>query len=489
MVLATALKYYSGMRIVLFHPRGYSWTPQRDIHSLACIMPPLGLASIAAVLRKAGHEVTILDAAIEPSVRNSEWAQRIAASRPNLVGFSAVTATFLDAYDVCTKAREIMPDVKIAFGGVHVSWGKNLILQNFPAIDFVVAGEGETSFRSLADGNSPLKIQGLYYRDGSAICNGPPQTIFCSMDDLPFPAYDLLPGFPRKYLMPLFGYPHHPGANIVSSRGCVYQCTYCDRSVFGKTFRWNSPEYTFEQMRWLRTDFGVRHVNFYDDLFTLNRARVAALCEKLASSKLSMTFNCIVRVGHIDAELIGLLKRAGCWMVHAGIESGDQTMLDSHKDGLSLDKIREDIHLLHDSGLWVKGLFMMGFPGETEESIAKTRDLAYSLPLKDANVTAFTPFPGAPISASIEESGELDNDWSKMDCEHFVFVPESIGSREKLERLRDEFIAGFYQRKFMRGVYRKMFRQSPHSYWRMAKSAAAFWKYARSMKKIKPGKD
>jgi radical SAM superfamily enzyme YgiQ (UPF0313 family) len=301
------------------------------------------------------------------------------------------------------------------------------------------------------------------------------------MDDLPHPAYDLLAGFPKRYLMPLFSYPRHPGANVISSRGCVYQCSYCDRSVFGKGFRFNSPEYTAGLVSHLAKDFGVRHVNFYDDLFTLDRERVAKLCGLLSQARPAVSFNCIVRLGHVDDDLIRLLKQAGCFMVNVGIESGDQAILDRHKSGLTLDVVRRDIDKLTRGGLYVKGLFMMGFPGENEASIVKTRDFALALPLKDANVTAFTPFPGAPITDGIRALGEFDDDWSKMDCEHFVFVPSEIGSREKLERMNREFIRAFYQRKYMRRIYLKMLRESPHSYLRLAMNAAAFLPYALSM--------
>jgi len=445
-------------------------------------MPPIGLASIAAVLRKYDHKVTVFDGALEASVTNQEWANRIIALKPDMVGFSATTSAFQDAYDVCSRVKKLRQDCKTVFGGVHVSWGKKKLLEEFKSIDYIIAGEGELAFRALADGEHPSCMDRIYYRNGAEICQGTGKTTMCQLDELPFPAYDLLKGFPGKYLMPLFGYPRHPGANIISSRGCVYQCSYCDRSVFGKSFRWNSSEYTFQQMLWLKRDFGVRHVNFYDDLFTLNRERVAELCERLATSKLKMSFNCIVRIGHVDKELITLLKKGGCWMVSVGIESGDQALLDSHKDGLSLDAIRRDIQLLHDSGLWVKGLFMMGFPGETEKGIIKTREFALSLPLKDANITAFTPFPGAPISQGIETFGEFDNNWSKMDCVNFVFISNEIKKVEILKKHYAAFYREFYNRPFMRKVvYPKMFLQSPHSMYRLVKNAAQFRNYTKGL--------
>ncbi|HUI93377.1 MAG TPA: radical SAM protein [Chitinivibrionales bacterium] len=469
------------MKIILFNPRGFVLDPKfRRLHQLACVMPPIGLASIAAVLRNAGHQVLLLDAALENEISNGQWTQRILSQHPDIVGFSAVTSAFLDAYDVAQRIKRQDDKITTVFGGVHVSWGRERILGQFPEIDFVIAGEGEYAMLKLANGAPHTQIEGLHFRNGTSMEHGP-DPAQCAMDDLPYPAYDLLLGFPKRYLMPLFSYPRHPGANVISSRGCVYQCSYCDRSVFGKGFRFNSPEYTAGLVSCLARDFGVRHVNFYDDLFTLNRERVAGLCELLVKSKPRVSFNCIVRLGHVDSELIRLLKSAGCFMVNVGIESGDQDILDKHKSGLALEIIRRDIEKLAAGGLYVKGLFMMGFPGEDEASIAKTRDFAVSLPLKDANMTAFTPFPGAPITAGIRSLGQFDDDWQKMDCEHFVFVPKEISSRETLERRYREFIKGFYQRKYMRKMYYRMLFECPHSYLRLARHGAAFLSYAFSM--------
>lgn len=475
------------MRIILFHPRGYSLKPgdNRNIGTLACIMPPAGLASIASVLRKAGHDVSIVDAALKHTVTNSEWSQHLIEKSPDMIGFSATTAAFLDAYDICKRIKEIKSDIKTMFGGVHVSWGKDKLLKQFPAIDFIIAGEGEIPLKKLADGVPPKDIERLYYRDNDQIVCGNSQSPPCELDDLPFPAYDLLEGFPRKYLMPLFSYPKHPGANIISSRGCVYECAYCDRSVFGKTFRWNSPEYTYEQMLWLNKDFGVKHFNFYDDLFTLNKGRVEKLCSLLNEKHLPVTFNCIVRAGHIDKELIGLLKKGNCWMVSIGIESGDPSVLESEKPGMTLENIRRDVEQLHSSGLWVKGLFMIGFPGETVESIVRTRDFAMSLPLKDANLTVFTPFPGSPISSGIEMSGEFDNDWEKMNCVDIVFTPKEIGKKEILQYHYGEFYRLFYNRPFMRKyVYPRLVIKSIHSIWRLVRHGLRFMRYTRSLKTV-----
>lgn len=468
------------MHIVLVQPRGYFWTAKRQISAVACVMPPAGLASIAAVLRRKGHSVAIIDASLTPGMTNEECVKRIVEQKPDMVGFTATTSGFPDAADLCSRIKERRSEIMTVFGGVHASWGRERLLKHYPAIDYIVSGEGEYAMGRLAEGDSDYER--IYSRNGDDVLQGTQKNELANLDDLPFPAYDLLGGFPGKYRMPLFSYPRHPGATVISSRGCVYKCSYCDRSVFGASFRWNSPEYTFEQVRWLNRDFGVRHVNFYDDLFTFNRDRVAVLCEKLASSKVKVTFNCIVRIGHIDKKLIALLKRGGCWMVSVGIESGNQEVLDNNKGGLSLDAVRKDVTLLHKNGLWVKGLFMMGFPGETEDTIAKTREFALSLPLKDANMTAFTPFPGAPVTSGIAAHGSFEDDWSKMDCVNFCFVPSGIKSKAYLEQQTALFYRKFYSRSFMRRhVYPRMLVESRHSFWRLIRNAGVFLSFRRRM--------
>lgn len=471
------------MRVLLFQPRGYDNAEgQIKVGSLAVNLPPVGLLIIAAVLRDAGHEVLFLDAARHFRVTNAAWARRIQAWAPDLVGFSAITPAFLDAYDVCLRVKEMLPEVRTVFGGAHVSWGRERILRDYPAIDALIAGEGEYALRDLASGADPSTVAGLYWRGESGIRFGPEQTKdrLCRMDDLPFPAYDLAEGFPKRYHLAMFSSPQEPGANIISSRGCVYRCSYCDRSVYSNSFRWNSPEYTFEQVKWLRKDFGIRHVTFYDDLFTLNQDRVARLCGLLREANLGVSFNCIVRVGHLNGELIQELKSAGCWMVHVGIESGDQDILDQHKEGLSLDLIRRDVHRLHDAGLWVKGLFMTGFPGETVASIRRSIDFACSLPLKDANVTAFTPYPGAPIHEGILDRGDFDTsdgNWPNLDCQTFVFQSKEGPDKETLEKLYGEFLKRFYHRPFSRKMFLRMIVESPHSYVRFLQNLPTYLRF------------
>jgi radical SAM superfamily enzyme YgiQ (UPF0313 family) len=161
----------------------------------------------------------------------------------------------------------------------------------------------------------------------------------------------------------------------------------------------------------------------------MNRKRIARLCELLASRPLGVHFNCAVRVGHADDELLATLKAAGCLMVSLGIESGDPDLLEVHKPGVYLDQVRDTVKRIQSAGLRAKGLFMMGLPGETEDSIKKTSDFVISLGLDDMNMSKFTPFHGAPIWKTIFQQGTVDEDWRKTELPQFRF-------RAQKDRLR-----------------------------------------------------
>jgi radical SAM superfamily enzyme YgiQ (UPF0313 family) len=453
------------MRVVLVHPAGSNWIPgQRDVTVAANRMVPIGLLSIASYLEANGLEVLVHDclgpeapAGIDANVA------KILGLDPHLVGFSATTSAFLDACEMARKIREARPGVKNVFGGIHVSGVGPPLMERFPGIDYLVSGEGEVTLLELAKGGSPRRIQGLVWRDGEEVVTNSPRELVRDLDSLPLPAYEKLAGFPREYHLPLFSYIRTPGTAISTSRGCVYECSYCDRSVFKKGFRSNSSEYTYEHLRYLRKRFGIRHVNIYDDLFTVNRKRILALCQKLSSEPLGVQFNCAVRVGHTDDELLRALKEAGCLMVSVGVESGDPGQLERLKAGVTLDMVRETVSRIKANGLRAKGLFMMGVVGDTEESIRRTSDFIIELGLDDMNMSKFTPFPGAPCWSTIQAEGTFDENWSLMNCMNFVFVPKGIESRERLDQLYDAHVKRFYTDPTWRRTFMKRIWQHRHS--------------------------
>lgn len=446
------------MRIVLVHPAGSNWVPgKKDVTGAVNRMPPIGILSIASYIEsKSNHKVFIHDCIGPKAPVSIEKNTKIILDfKPDIIGFSTTTSSFMDAYQMTLIIKENNPNIKIIFGGVHVSAIGEELLKEFPYIDYLGMGEGEETLLELMEGVSLNQITGLIYKDGDKIIKNPIRTPIANLDDLPFPAYEKLLGFPKKYNLPLFNYVLFPGATMITSRGCPYQCSFCDRSVFNRGFRYNSAQYIYEHMKYLKKYFGVRHINIYDDLFTANRKRIADLCKLLIDKPLGIQFNCAVRVGHTDDELLKMLKQAGLLMVSLGIESGDPKMLERHKAGVTLKQVRDTVELVQKHNIRVKGLFMMGLPGETEESVIKTSDFILSLGLDEMNLSKFTPFYGAPLWKTINQDGDFVNDWKLMNCLNFVFVPKDIESKERMDYLYNKHIKRFYTSKDWRKKFRK----------------------------------
>ena len=470
--------------ILLVHPLGYSArNAKNDVSRMANIMPPLGLASISAYLTSHDLHNDIIDCYAHPD-SDQLLIDYLEENSPDFIGFSCTTSSFFDGVRLAEMAKNILPEIKVVFGGVHVSAVKEDVLKNYPCLDYCVVGEGEETLKELLsckNQEEACEVPGLVLRrDGEAKFTGQRKDLL-DLDSLPFPDYKKLAGYPKVYKLPIFNYPKVPNASCISSRGCPYTCSYCDRSVFQRTFRYNSADYLYKHVQYLQKEFGIKHINFYDDQFTFQRQRVADFCQKMIDSPIRMTFNCAARAEHLDIELLQLMKAAGCWMISLGIETGDEDLLAHHRQNPDLQMMREKIDLIKKAGIRVKGLLMMGLPGETEASIKKSKEYVYSLPIDDFNLAKFTPFPGSPIYKKIKEQGEalgtFNEDWEQMDCMQFQFIPKDI-EQEQMEKLFIDFYKCHFQRSKVLWGYITMLWKSPDSWLRFLKSLTSFLRFA-----------
>lgn len=473
-------------KILLVHPLGYrKEAASGDVSRMANILPPLGLAGIAAYLERRGRECAIVDCYARPD-SDRTIRDYLLRERPAFIGLSCSTSNFLDGVRIARLAKTALPDVHTVFGGAHVSALKEKILEGFPAVDFAVVGEGEQTLDELMarEGRDVSEVKGLVHREGQG---RPSFTGYrvpgLDLDMLPLPAYHKLAGYPDSYKLPIFSYPRAPNTSCISSRGCPYACTYCDRSVFRRSFRYNSAEYLYEHLVYLRRRFGIRHINFYDDQFTFNRSRVERFVRMMTDRPLGMTFNCAVRAEHADMDLLRGMKAAGCWMISLGIETGDESLLARHRQNADLTLVSRALRMIKKAGIRSKGLFMMGLPGETEASIARTARFIRSNPLDDLNMSKFTPFPGSPLYEGIRELGEFHEDWERMDCMHFQFIPKGMDAGQ-LERL----FRGFYRNHFMRPRvfmrYLAMLWLSPDSWRRFLKNLGGYMAFIKTDERL-----
>jgi anaerobic magnesium-protoporphyrin IX monomethyl ester cyclase len=470
------------MRVALVHPAGYNFCPgQPDLTLFANRMAPIGILTLASWLDKHGHETMLIDC-LGPRAPKSteETAQRVLEWKPDMVGFSTTTSAFLDGYDIACLIKKKRPEIKTIFGAVHPSSIGGQLLEHFPQIDYLCVGEGEGALEDLADGKALSTISNLVWRDGDRVVTNERRARINDLDDLPFPAWNKLDGFASGYHLPLFSYIKRYGTNMITSRGCPFTCSFCDRTVYEHKYRHNSAEYTWEHMKHLRDTYGVHHINFYDDLFTASRKRVVELCETLIRKPLGMDWSCAIRVGHNDdEELFALMKRAGALQLSMGIETADPGMMERHKTGLEVDMVRATVRRIQKLGMRVKGLFIMGLPGETPESFRKTSDFVLELDLDEMNMTKFSPFHGAPMWHEIihnnGKDGNFHEDWRLMNCLNFVYIPQGFSSREQMEDLYNWHIMRFYHGKQYQNRFRKRLWQHRWTFWHMLKHLGMVW--------------
>jgi len=479
-------------KILFVHPLGENSKPgDQNITRVINIMPPLGLLSLAAWIEKHGHQTEVHDCYAFPGLDDKIY-RYLREKRPEFVGFSTTTSSFLDGIRLAEKTKEILPSVRIVFGGVHMSALREQLLRDFPVIDYGVVGEGEETLRELLEstGEDLRSIEGLIFRVNSEVVFNGYRKKLLDMDALPFPLYEKLQGFPDSYLLPIFSYPKAPNTTVITSRGCPYTCSYCDRSVFRRTYRYNSPEYMVNYLSHLRQRFNIKHVNIYDDTFTLKRDRVMKFCElKIKSGVKKMTFNCAARAELLDFDMLKIMKNAGCWMISLGIETGDPDLLKKHRSYLPnsnmdnpLESIRELVHLIKKAGIRVKGLFMLGLPGETEESIRTSMEYVFSLPLDDFNLSKLTPFPGAPLYDNIREHGAFEENWEEMNALNFIFVPKGF-TKDQMEDRHQEFYRRYFTRPRMLLTYLRLSWESPYSWKRFWLNLPTFLRFMRGRKK------
>ena len=462
------------MRVTLVHPAGFNFVPgQPDFSVLANRMPPIGIMQLASWLEKFGHQVQLHDCLgpyAPPTI--AENAEIVLAGDPEMVGFSATTSGFMDAVEIATYIRERRPGIRIAFGNVHVSSLGAPILEHFPEIDYLIIGEGEGAMLDLADGKPLKAIGNLIYRDDSGRTRiNPRRDRILDLDELPFPAYEKLAGFPNAYHLPLFAYEKRYGATMITSRGCPYTCSFCDRTVFERLYKTNSAQYTYDHMKYLRDRFGVHHINMYDDLFTAKKQRVMDLCDLLIEKPLGVQWNCAIRTGHTSDEMLAKLKQAGVLMVSMGIESADPAMMERHKAGVTLAAVQDTVRQIHAAGMRAKGLFIFGMPGETPETVRTTSNFILSLELDEMNMTKFSPLHGAPIWDECVSgvSGDMIEDWRLMNCLNFVFLPHGFKSREEMDGLYNWHVRRFYDSKGYRRRFAKRLWAHRWSLWHVVK--------------------
>ncbi|MDD5439538.1 MAG: cobalamin-dependent protein [Candidatus Omnitrophica bacterium] len=419
------------------------------IASVGNTMPSLGLAYLASYLRKHGYDPIIL----EPAAFNLSYKDvidRIRSVRPSYVGISFSTGMVFNAARLAEEIKTHDPGVTVIVGGPHVTAVPLETMSRIGHFDIGVIGEGELVLKELLDtlktGGDIRAVKGIVFRDNDGTVTETERRPYVEdLDTLPQPAWDLIPGFPASYTLAAPMSIRKPAGNIITSRGCPYECIFCDRSVFGRHYRLHSADYVLESFRILREQYRVRNIMVYDDTFMAAKKRLHEICHRLIQEKNRVVWSCTGNI-HVDYETLRLMKQAGCWQIGYGIESGSEKVLASLKKKQSLAQIADAITLSKKAGIRTRGFFIIGSPRETRDDIRRSVELAKRLPLDDFQMTNFTPFPGSEAYGMCEQYGTFDKRWEKMNVLEPIFVPSALASKEELTALQDRAHKEFYFR-------------------------------------------
>ena len=462
--------------LVLCEPPYVFWDRRMDrVRQGEETIPGMGVLILAAVARQLGYRVHLIDAK-EQGTPLDEVCRQIAALKPDYLGLSATTISVTNAARIAERVRRLVPQVTTILGGAHVSAIPERTLDAFASIDYGIVGEGEHSlFELLArleDGGTVDDVPGLAYRrDGRAIANLRAPYID-DLDELPMPAWDLLPDFPHRFQPTLFSYPRTPVATLITSRGCPFSCSFCDRSTSGKRGRMHSVAYIVGLCRHL-VGLGVRHIIFVDDLFTVRKPRVVDMCNAFLDHGFTFSWSCNSHPNLLDFDTLKLMRRAGCWQIAYGIESGSQRILDVVKREVRIPKMRETLRMTQAAGIRTKGYVMIGHPTEGLDSL--TEDVAFlkQVELDLCQITKFTPYPGTPAYPTIREFGTFEEDWERMNAMNFMFIPRGL-SEEILETYFDHLYRAFYSRPDVLWGLARLLMQEPRYLKRLGVSAAVY---------------
>lgn len=416
------------MRVLLARP------PRRDARDAGMSVPPLGLAYVAAALREAGHQVRIVDAY---ALRWS-WARfeaELAHARPDVLGLSAMTPVA----DLAARAARLgRPHAgRIVLGGPHPTALGSAVLDEIPEADAAVVGEGEQVAPALLDwwtANAPGDPPpGVLVRGRPFRAHVPPR----DLTTLPTPARDLLPNHAYRYL-----FATRPGfGTMITSRGCPFRCTFCDKSVSGSRWRARPAPHVVDEMEAMVRDHGVGFINFYDDNFTLRRLRVVAICEEILRRGLDVEWKCEGRVDAVDVELLTLMRRAGCRVVAYGVESGDRETLSLLRKDITVEQAAAAFGATRRAGLRSLAYIILGSPGEDAAAVRHTIRFVRRIGADYVQFSTLTAIPGTPLADRAHATGPtnpVDGDLSRATL-------TDLGPDE-LARLMREAWARFYLR-------------------------------------------
>jgi len=396
----TLLRYHPGDQVNSRVPR--------SLVKIWGIVPPLGLAYIAAVLEKENYNVSILDVPAL-NLTKQETYEELKKIKPNIVGITCMSSTIRGTLEAAYLAKKI--GAVTVIGGSHIASCPEEIL-SYDFVDYGLIGEGEETFPQLVKAiekkYSLKKIPGLVYKEKNKIKINPGFGFVKDLDSLPLPAYHLLPIKKYNLVIAL-----HPMITMVSSRGCPGRCGFCFKKPGDHNLRFRSPEKIVDEMEFLVKKYKIKEIVIADDNLTTSKQNIKKICQEILRRKLKFRWEAPTRIDFVDLEILKLMKKAGCKRLRYGVESGDENILKLIRKGFTLDKIRQVFKWTKQAGIETFAYFIIGYVGETEETIKKTIEFAKELNPDMLMFCAATPLPDTHLYNLAIEKGFVDKNYWK----------------------------------------------------------------------------
>ncbi len=385
--------------------------PERFVYQC---YPPHGLMYLASYLRsrRPGHELRLFDM-MEKRARASAIDEILEDFKPNLVAIHAMSFQASCMHALAARIKSWDRKVPVAVGGPHPSAAPRWTLSD-ANVDVAAMGEGELTFVDLVDRAVDQKgfegVPGTAVMKEGELILGPPREYVSDLDEIPFPAWDLIE--PRRYFTDVMLNQNditfrREVTTIFTSRACPFRCIFC-HNMFGKKFRGRSVENVLEEMKFLQRELGIRELHVIDDCFNCRPERAMQILTGMMEEGLDykLAFPNGMRGDRLPDGLLDLMKEAGVYKVNLGIESGDERIQKMIRKGLSLEAIKDGIERTASRGIFTHGFFMLGFPTETEEEMRRTIDFAAASDLHTAGFAILSPFPGTEVSRMAAEAGK-----------------------------------------------------------------------------------
>ncbi|MCW4016564.1 MAG: B12-binding domain-containing radical SAM protein [Candidatus Bathyarchaeota archaeon] len=404
---------------------------------------PLGLGYLAAVLEKNNYKVDVIDCQAL-KISHAELKAELSKRKPDIVGMTSTTLTYKSALRAAKIAKQLHPKCLTILGGVHATFWDDKALQESPDLDVIVRKEGENTMLELVErleaGKDFYDVLGITCKKGEEIVRNPDRPYIEDLDSLPFPAHHLWPiENLKKYGDVIFP--------VMTSRGCTFWCEFCSAvRMFGRRYRMRSPKNVVDEIEYLHKTFGSDMFTFYDDSFTVNQPRTAELCEEIIRRKLKIKWDCETRVDMVTKELLILMKKAGCYAVWYGVESGSQKVIDNMEKGFSLEQVMRAFNWTKEVGLMVVAGTILGTPGETKETAWETIKFVEKLNPDDVGFYIATPYPGTPMYELVKKNNWLKvTDFDRYDTATPIFELPTL-SMQELREIREKAFHRFYIR-------------------------------------------